>query len=1149
MENSFSHRKGVDVSQGPPKERGDVMQIDDVINTPPVLGENVPSSSGQGTHVRYHVHDLNPNCTSKNPNMTIIFFHGIAYGINDNWKQTWTTRPKDEKEECICWPQMWIPKDLNYNVKILSLSYDSNVVTSVHNDVIEIGRNLIQSLVINSRYEALWDGPVAMVAYSFGGLVLKSLVVEMHKHVYQKQTNNLDVKTHIYCEKFLKNLKGVVFYGVPHAGGTQDLSKYFKWQCQQIAKDTTPSNLLKNMESFNPQMEQLSIDFNKSICENINIYAFVEGLPIDNEWGILVPRASAIRLSNNNNYTVEDANHVTICKPPSKDHLSYSKLLECLKIFMKEKNTPPMPPLPCYEVALENKAKAINNLLQKESIVALVGMGGIGKTTVSKKVYHLFHNQYEKSSFLEDVKSKHIKDVQKKLLHDLCDRKLHEHEDVDEYLDEIKQCMITKKVLVVVDDVDMTNNLRALQLPIHKPTTNVDCKSKILVNCRNWQELKNHVKESAKVEMALLEEEQARELFMFHAFKHANHVTNYFKNISVEIIKACGGLPLSLEILGCYLCDINDLEIWKDALRELKAGRNITGGFDNELLWKTLRISYDHLNEEHQDMFLDIACFFIGFKKNTFCRVYWNSDGSSSPMLGLQNLKDRSLIKWAEDGSLYMHEHLRDMGQNIATKVTMSRFIWKPNISLQNNQVVKNLKGISFKECEILPSFFQNGSNEFHNLRLLDLTKASPNMIENFIQSQDLNNLRWLCIQACNIKKLPNNLFNFCHLQVLHLKKCNCLQAFHLTKCNCLEFIFDILNQGLNMSICVNMNKLSPSLTKLNALLELNLFGCWSLQELPTSIGQLTALQNLDLRECYGLQQLPTSIGQLTALQNLDLRGCWSLQELPTSIGQLSALQNLDLRECSSLQELPTSIGQLSALQNLDLRHCLSLQELPTSIGQLSALQNLDLRDCWRLQELPTSIGQLSALQNLDLRECSSLQELYTSIGQLSALQNLDLRDCWRLQELPTSIGQLSALQNLDLRECSSLQELPTSIGQLSALQNLDLRDCWRLQKLPTSIGQLSALQNLDLRHCLSLQELPTSIGQLSALQNLDLRECSSLQELPTSISQLHAFQNLDLSNCSSLHKLPTSIGQLSAFRNLYLRRCSSLEELPTSID
>ncbi len=115
-----------------------------------------------------------------------------------------------------------------------------------------------------------------MVAYSFGGLVLKSLVVEMHKHVYQKQTNNLDVKVQNCCEKFLKNLKGVVFYSVPHAGGTQDLSKYFKWQCQQIAKDPTQLGLLRNMESFNLKMEQLSTDFINSTCKDINIYAFVE---------------------------------------------------------------------------------------------------------------------------------------------------------------------------------------------------------------------------------------------------------------------------------------------------------------------------------------------------------------------------------------------------------------------------------------------------------------------------------------------------------------------------------------------------------------------------------------------------------------------------------------------------------------------------------------------------------------------------------------------------------------------------------------------------------------------------------------------------------------------------------------------------------
>jgi hypothetical protein len=50
---------------------------------------------------------------------------------------------------------------------------------------------------------------------------------------------------------------------------------------------------------------------------------------------VLVPKASAFQLSNNNNYKIEDVNHLTICKPPNKNHPSYSLLLECLKICMK----------------------------------------------------------------------------------------------------------------------------------------------------------------------------------------------------------------------------------------------------------------------------------------------------------------------------------------------------------------------------------------------------------------------------------------------------------------------------------------------------------------------------------------------------------------------------------------------------------------------------------------------------------------------------------------------------------------------------------------------------------------------------------------------------------------------------------------------
>jgi hypothetical protein len=65
---------------------------------------------------KYVVHDLNPTCNSNNPNLTIIFFHGIALGTNDEWEETWITCLADNTKECICWPEKWLPEDLNNNI-------------------------------------------------------------------------------------------------------------------------------------------------------------------------------------------------------------------------------------------------------------------------------------------------------------------------------------------------------------------------------------------------------------------------------------------------------------------------------------------------------------------------------------------------------------------------------------------------------------------------------------------------------------------------------------------------------------------------------------------------------------------------------------------------------------------------------------------------------------------------------------------------------------------------------------------------------------------------------------------------------------------------------------------------------------------------
>jgi energy-coupling factor transporter ATP-binding protein EcfA2 len=229
-------------------------------------------------------------------------------------------------------------------------------------------------------------------------------------------------------------------------------------------------------------------------------------------------------------------------------------------------------------VGLERKANDINNLLQKVPIVSLVGMGGIGKTTLSKKVYHLFHNKYDKFSFLEDVKSKRIEDVQKQLLKDLCGRKMTKEEDInDDDLVTIRNCMIFEKVLVVLDDVGTKENLRASQALAIEGKQKGIISSNVIVTCHNWQILEGHVSENGKMDVAPLNMEEAKELFLFQAFPITKVVKKGFEVISDEIMQACNGLPLSLEVMGGFLHTKQQLEIWKDVLQRLRNAEALDG--------------------------------------------------------------------------------------------------------------------------------------------------------------------------------------------------------------------------------------------------------------------------------------------------------------------------------------------------------------------------------------------------------------------------------------------------------------------------------------------------------------------------------------------------------------------------------------------
>jgi hypothetical protein len=73
-----------------------------------------------------------------------------------------------------------------------------------------------------------------LVGHSFGGLIIKSLVVEIKRCMNKKTSNDMDLAMNARSKDFYDNLIGVIFYGAPHEGGTKTFSTYFARICHEI---------------------------------------------------------------------------------------------------------------------------------------------------------------------------------------------------------------------------------------------------------------------------------------------------------------------------------------------------------------------------------------------------------------------------------------------------------------------------------------------------------------------------------------------------------------------------------------------------------------------------------------------------------------------------------------------------------------------------------------------------------------------------------------------------------------------------------------------------------------------------------------------------------------------------------------------------
>ena len=144
-----------------------------------------------------------------------------------------------------------------------------------------------------------------------------------------------------------------------------------------------------------------------------------------------------------------------------------------------------------------------------------------------------------------------------------------------------------------------------------------------------------------------LSNDDALQLFSWRAFNKPYPEENYL-DFSKGFVNYAQGLPLALKVLGSLLF-AKRTEEWKSALYKLKEEPNKT-------IMDILQISFDGLTYMQKELFLDIACFFKGENKDCI---------GDNAEYNISVLMEKSLITISDHGTLWMHDMLQEMGQEI----------------------------------------------------------------------------------------------------------------------------------------------------------------------------------------------------------------------------------------------------------------------------------------------------------------------------------------------------------------------------------------------------------------------------------------------------------------------------------------------------
>ncbi|CAI9282572.1 unnamed protein product [Lactuca saligna] len=750
------------------------------------------------------------------------------------------------------------------------------------------------------------------------------------------------------------------------------------------------------------------------------------------------------------------------------------------------------------ETRIQDLVPSLGNGCDDVRMIGIKGIGGGGKTTLARAIFDDISFQFEDKSFVENVRENAslsgLKSLQKQVLSDVLNEDIRVSSIYDgKHM--MKRRMRDKKVLVVLDDVDHIDQLEALAGELNW----FKLGSRIIITTRDEQVLVAHRVRFIH-DVNLLSYNEAICLFNRCAFGRDIPVKEY-DELSRQVVRYAAGLPLTIRVLGLFLCGKNELE-WIDALERLKK-------IPLTETLKKLELSYISLEEDYKEMFLDVACIMKGWRKDDAIKALECCGFHARN--GLRVLKQKSLITINYDNSnkckyVGMHDHLEEMGRNI----------------VRRSHPDKPHKHTRLWICEEIGNVLANDLGT-KATRCIRLNTQNSNRIFDIKGLGKMKELRFLYVGAARGVYSDSNLYWVWN--IVNPEFPNALRYVHI-----IGYPFRSLPITFQASNLVALKMASSKIVQL-----------WEGGEQKV----LNKLRILDL-SCSMLTTL--DLGLTPNLETLDLGRCSNLADLRMPVECLkliridlsnsSLIRTLDLRLAPNLKELILNFCKcLEKLQMPD--RCLNLKYLGLAN---SKLRTLDIGLNPNLQELV--FGKCDYLEELNMvNECQYITNLNISFSRLRALnlglfpnlKRLDLGGCCHLVELHMPVEFLK-LKYLELKG-SSLRTL--DLGLAPNLEELSLFNCKKLEKLHMP------------RRCLNLKYLLISnsklttldIGQTPNLRNLDLHENSHLEELYMG-NECQMLTNLNISH-SKLRTL--DLGLTPNLEILQLDKCYNLVELMCS--